>query len=113
MKSDNKLNKRENLQELTGGLRRKQSNVLPPDLIENDRDINEALWHGSTRAPLVQRVGAFVIGFVLLTCGLAAASIFYQHGARLWLIPHAVIAAAGLRVMYKSIKGRANSGRTR
>jgi hypothetical protein len=41
-------------------LRRKQSNVLAPDIISNDRDVNDVLWNGSPNKSGVQRVGAFV-----------------------------------------------------
>jgi hypothetical protein len=101
-----KTEERGKLEELARDLRRKQSNVLPPDVISNDRGVDDVLWNGPTSSNLVQRVGVFLIGFMLLSCGLASASIFYQKGARLWLIPNGLIAAGGLRAIYVSLKGR-------
>ena len=106
MKKSIKTKESDKLQELANELRIKQSNVLPPDLISNDRSVDDVLWNGPTGRPLVQRVGAFLVGFMLFSFNLAAASVFYEKGARVLLIPFAVIAAAGLRVIYMSIKGR-------
>jgi hypothetical protein len=94
------------LQEMADELRLRQSNVLPPDVISNDRSVDDVLWNGPASRPLVQRVGAFVIGFMLFSFNLAAASVFYEKGARLFLFPFVLIAVAGLRVIYMSIKGR-------
>jgi hypothetical protein len=106
MKKSTKGEGPEKLQELANELRRRQSNVLPPDLISNDRSVDDVLWNGPRSRPLVQRVGAFLIGFMLFSFNVSAASVFYEKGARLFLIPFVVIAGAGLRVIYMSLRGR-------
>jgi hypothetical protein len=106
MKKSLKTEEPDNLQELANELRLKQSNLLPPDLISNDQSVDDVLWNGPTGRPLIQRVGAFLIGFMLFSCSVTAISVFYGKGARLFLIPFVVIAIGGLRVIYMSIKGR-------
>jgi hypothetical protein len=85
-------------------LRRVQNNLLPPDLISNDRHMNDVLWNGPSRSSKIQRAGTFLIGVTLFVCGLAAVSMFYQYGARLLLTPWLVMIAAAGRVIYKSVK---------
>jgi len=96
----------ENMKLLEEELRLRQSNILPPDIIANDRVVDDVLWNGPTGRNPVQRVGSFLIGSMLFFMGLVATVDAYEKGARILLTPFLVIAAAGLRVMYMSIKGR-------
>jgi hypothetical protein len=95
------------IRRLANDLRQKQRNVLPPDVIRNDRDINDALWNGSANSPFVQRAGAFVIGATLFLGGLATGSIAYERRSWVALMPISAITVAGLRVAFKSLRHRA------
>jgi len=87
-------------------LRRRQSNLLPLDVLANNKLVDDVLWHGARRGSTIQRVGALVIGVTLICCCLATGSILYRAGARLWLAPLVVIAAGAVRIIYKGAKGR-------
>ena len=91
------------IRNLVDDAKRRQRNILPPDVIAHDHDVNEVLWNGPTGASRIQQVGAFVIGIVLFLSGLAAASLSYEHHAWLGILPSAAIAGGGLRVVYKSL----------
>jgi hypothetical protein len=84
-------------------LLKKQNNTLPPDLIANDRYVDDVLWNGPRSGSRIQRAGGIVIGGTLLLCGLAAVGLFYQLGARLLLAPFLAIAAGGTRILYKAL----------
>jgi hypothetical protein len=96
---------------LDDDLRKRQSNILPPDIIANDRHEDDVLWNGPTSGSQIQKAGGIVIGATLLLCGLAAASVFYQQGARLFLAPFLIIAAGGTRVLYKALTAKKKLGR--
>jgi cytochrome c biogenesis protein CcdA len=50
----------------------KQRNTVWPDTLRNGSSVDEFLWKGSSNAPLVQRIGAWIFGltFMLLGAGL-------------------------------------------
>ena len=85
-------------------LRHKQRNVLPPDVISNDRDVNDVLWNGSPNKSGVQRVGAFVTGAALALGGLSIASTMWRDRFWIGMVPAAAIGGAGSRVVYKSLR---------
>ena len=55
-------------------IKAKQRNTAWPDTIVNSRGVDEFLWKGSSDAPLVQRIGAWIFGltFVLGSVGWLA-----------------------------------------
>jgi len=87
-------------------LRKRQRNILPPDIIANDRHVDDVLWNGPRSGSRVQRAGGFVIGGTLLLCGLAATDVFYQLGARIFLAPFLLLSAGGARILYKALTSR-------
>src|SRR5260370_2122196 len=97
------------MRKLDDDLLKKQNNTLPPDLIANDRYVDDVLWNGPRSGSRIQKAGGIVIGGTLLFGGLAAANIFYQHGARLLLAPFLALAAGGTRIVYKALKGKETS----
>lgn len=91
------------IQDLVNDVKRRQKNILPPDVIAHDRDVNKILWNGPSGTSRVQRVGALVIGTVLFLSGFAAASLSYEHQAWLGIVPSVAIAGGGLRIIFKSM----------
>lgn len=59
------------MQTLKDDLRKRQSNTLPPDIIANDRHVNDVLWNGPRPGSRIQRAGGIVIGGTLVIGGLA------------------------------------------
>jgi hypothetical protein len=91
---------------LDDDLQKRQNNTLPPDIIANDRHVDDVLGNGPRSGSRIQRAGGIVIGSTLLLCGLSAANAFYQQGAKLFLTPFLVIAAGGTRVLYKALAAK-------
>ena len=87
-------------------IKQRQRNVLPPDIIAHDRDMNDVLWNGSSSNSKIQRAGAFVIGLAISLCALAVISMAVKRRAWLGLVIVTCIAGSGLRVMYKNLKKR-------
>jgi hypothetical protein len=94
------------LRHLVEDVRQKQNNILPHDFISHDRDVDDVLWHGPSRGSGIQRAGAFVIGLTLLVGSLSLGSETYEHQAWLGIVPTVAIFWAGIRVVYKSLRGR-------
>lgn len=92
--------------EFVTSLRDKQNNILPPDIIRNDREIDDVLWNGPTSASRIQRVGMFVIGIVLFGMSSVMACASFERSDWLGLIIMSSIAGAGLRIIYKSLVKR-------
>jgi hypothetical protein len=91
---------------LQDDLRKRQSNILPPNLIANDHFVDDVLWNGPESGSCIQRAGGIVIGGMLMISSLVAVDVFYQRGARLLLIPFVALAAGGARIMYKALTTR-------
>ncbi len=85
---------------------KRQSNTLPPDIIGNDRHVDDVLWNGPRRGSWIQKAGGIVIGGTLVIVGLADVSTFYKAGARFLLAPMLVLAAFGARILYKALRSR-------
>lgn len=92
-------------------LRPGQKNTLPPDIIANDRHVDDVLWNGPRPGSRIQKAGGIVIGGTLFLLGLLNVSIFYGLGARLLLAPIFLLTAFGARILFKALCGR-NKERT-
>lgn len=57
-------------QEFIGGIKSKQRNIVFPDGLANGAAVDKFLLMGSPNAPLVQRVGAWIVGLTLLIGGI-------------------------------------------
>jgi hypothetical protein len=89
---------------LVGDLNEGQSNLLVPDLIRNSRNIDDALWNGSDKVPLVQRIGFIIVGLFLFICGAAMASYPNRGHYLLQAIVALAFAGAGLRVAWNGVR---------
>ena len=56
-------------------LKEKQRNITWPEAMQNSRSVDELLWRGDPKAPLVQRVGIVLIASVFFFCSILLFSI--------------------------------------
>jgi hypothetical protein len=86
-----------------------QRNVLWPDTLRNVTAVDKFLWRGSPDAPLVQRVGAWLFGLMLITAGFFMLDYF---GSARWLlfIPLAFL-LLGAKVFRNGFRRRSNLAR--
>ncbi|MBT9330939.1 hypothetical protein [Paracidobacterium acidisoli] len=93
------------LQAYIGELETKQSNILWEDAHRNNRGVDKLLWKGDENAPLVQRIGIAVFGFMFLLCGLGLATIGYdQHAPFIYLIA-AFSGFIAVRLFFNAVRG--------
>ena len=71
-------------QEFIDEIRAKQRNTIWPDTLRNSIGVNKFLWQGLPNAPLVQRVGAWIIGLTYLMIGVTFIGIGMTEGSRLY-----------------------------
>ena len=57
----------------------KQRNIVFPDTVRNSRNVDAFLWKGSPDAPLVQRMGAWIIGLFFLGWGFCFLYMGYRE----------------------------------
>ena len=90
--------------------RDRQKNIVFPDTTRNGRSIDAYLWRGNPDAPLVQRIGAFLFGFVCLGIGLVILSFARSDGPISDVILDVILSLAsvalGIRVMANGFKRR-------
>jgi hypothetical protein len=65
-------------------LEARQRNTVWPDTMVNGRSVDEFLWKGSPDAPLVQRMGAWIIGLFFILMGLLFFDIAYEKHDRVF-----------------------------
>jgi hypothetical protein len=70
---------REQLDKYLDDVRASQRNTVWPDPLRNSRAVDEFLWKGSSKAPLVQRVGALIFGLAYLFAGAGLAAILLDR----------------------------------
>ena len=56
----------------------RQSNTVWPDTLRNSSSVDAFLWKGSSNAPLVQRIGAWIFGLTFVLLALAMAEVAYE-----------------------------------
>jgi hypothetical protein len=71
-------------------IKARQRNIVWPDALVNSRAVDVFLWRGSSDAPLVQRIGAWLFGLLYLGFGV----VLWSIARREKLLPLAVISAA-------------------
>lgn len=65
----------------------KQSNILPHDLIRNNRDVDQFLWSGQKNITTFQRIGGVVIALTFICLGtLFGLTAWTEHLAPLYLL---------------------------
>lgn len=83
-------------------IRSKQRNIVFPDTVRNERGLYDFLWNGTPDPPMVQRIGAWMMGLFLVIAGLFPALMapgggnWIDYGVML-LISLPLI-AAGIRI---------------
>lgn len=96
----------------------RQQNTLPPDVLRNDRVVEDALYNPSRPMPRVQRIGAVIVGTiyvlpaVVLVWGSAATcqEEIRQHDPAIFLlliplIPLCFLARVGVRILNNGFSG--------
>lgn len=81
-----------------------QRNILVPDILRNNRSVDEALWKGSRTAPPVQRVGAVVIGLLLILCGISSAMTATRHHYLFEIVLTLAFVGAGIKVASNGLR---------
>ena len=91
---------RKRLKSYIGDLTSRQKNLIWPDILRVGRSVDEYLWKGDRKAPLVQRIGAFLFALCYLAVGLfvlgmtggwrywpfdAIAILYVMVGVKVWL----------------------------
>jgi hypothetical protein len=65
--------------QLIEDVKARQSNTVWPDTLRNSRSVDEFLWKGSSNAPLVQKIGAWIFGLTFILLALAFGDIAYEQ----------------------------------
>jgi hypothetical protein len=87
-------------------LDQRQRNLLPPDLISNGGSVDDIFWNGPKGKSKIQRAGMAVFGSALLLISFAFVLMgLDQHLYSAFLFA-VLIAAVGIRVIYKSFSNR-------
>lgn len=104
----------------------RQQNTLPPDVLRNDRIVEDALYNPSHPMPTVQRIGAVIVGAiyalpaVVLVLGVAATcqDEIRQHDPTIFLlliplVPLCLLGRIGLRIIRNGLSGGPSRQRSR
>jgi hypothetical protein len=75
-------------------VKERQKNVTWPEILRGSRSVDELLWKGARDAPLVQRIGAVILGLTYILIGLAFVGMAVEQ--RKWFIGAAVPIIFGL-----------------
>jgi hypothetical protein len=94
-------------------LKERQRNLTWPEALENSRGVDELLWKGDPKAPLVQRIGIGLFGFAF---ALTAVFVFYAIFAREWepasllaIIVASAFLFAGLKMLWNAFRRKRKS----
>jgi hypothetical protein len=92
-------------------LKRRQRNIVFPDTVTNARSVDAFLLRGDPRAPLIQRMGAWVFGSFFVLCGVVCFNLALNSHA----VADYIYCAAGFLIGIKLlISGfRSNTRRNR
>jgi len=76
----------------------RQRNVVWPDPLRNSRAVDVFLWRGSAKPPLVQRIGARLIGGVYVLGGLGFVGFAREWHSRYLVLLALAYILVGIRV---------------
>jgi hypothetical protein len=93
-----KRHKREEKRGFIKGVRARQRNVVWPDALLNGRAVDVFLWRGSVKPPLVQRIGAWLIGAVFILDGLGLVGFAREWKSRYLVCLALACVLLGIRV---------------
>ena len=97
---------REEIDEVIDDLAQKQNNLQPHEIIRHGSGVDDVFWNGPQRHSRVQQIGSVVFGASLLLMCLIFVSTAYESRSALAFLAAALLGGVGLRVIYKSFKGR-------
>ena len=69
---------RRHLDDFIDESKKRQRNIVFPDTVRNGRTVDAYLWKGNPDAPLVQRIGACLIGLFYMAVGLTVLSFIRE-----------------------------------
>lgn len=87
-------------------VRARQRNTVWPDTLRNSRGLNELLFRGVPDAPLVQRLGVWILGLFVLFGGLCVLDIAYEKRSWQVMVFSSVFILIGVRVFLNGFRGR-------
>jgi len=87
-------------------LKLRQRNTVWPDTLRNGRNVDAFLWHGSSKASYIQRVGALVFGLLFITLGLATLDLAHARHSVVQLLVGLFSALLGIRISVKAFLRR-------
>ncbi len=62
-------------------LKERQSNLVWPYVLRNDRSVDELLWKGARGDPLVQRIGVAILALAYVMVALVLVSLAVEQGS--------------------------------
>ena len=89
-----KSGSKKDLDDYIESVKASQRNTTWPDVLRGSRSVDEFLWKGARNAPLVQRIGAVVLGLAYVVVAVAFAAMALEQ--RKWFIAVAVPIFFGL-----------------
>jgi hypothetical protein len=78
------IDNKEKLDSYIQSVRSSQGSTVWPDVLRGGRSVDEVLWKGRRDAPMVQRIGAVILGLAYLLVGLAFFGMALEQ--RKWFI---------------------------
>ena len=98
--------------DLSDDMRARQRNTLWYDTVFNGRRVDVFLWRGSPGAPLVQRIGAWIIGAELIGLGCLAVIAARKENSMLIAAASIFCFGAGYKVFRNGFRRNKREQRT-
>jgi hypothetical protein len=80
------------------GVKARQRNIVWPDTLRNGRAVDVFLWRGSMKPPLVQSIGAWLIGVAYIMVGLGLVGFAIELKSVFSFLPALAYVLLGIRV---------------
>jgi len=93
-----------NQDELVEDVKARQENTVWPDTLKNSSSVDAFLWKGSPDAPLVQRMGAWILGLFFFGWGLVFSFISYKEHSWAVVIYAVVGILLGAKIFWNGCK---------
>jgi len=103
-------NPRRGIFDLIQKLKARQRNTVWPDTLRSGRSIDAFLWHGSSRATCIQRVGAFAFGLFFILLGVATLELAHERHSVIQLLVGLFSVFLGTRISVKAFLKRKQGG---
>ena len=85
-----------------------QKNILPHDVLRNDRSVDDGLWNGFERPSGVQKAGLIIWGtfFIIGAVSLASYIKSSNKGTFIGIVPTLLFLIAGVRIFSNAFRRR-------